>query len=86
MNRLYTSVLRFYLALLLIIDMFMYQNIRLDDENEVNPIDSATVSHIGPVECKILCGTDNKHYILEVCYRRIYIMYIYGDNKFFIGV
>lgn len=42
------------------------QNIRLDDIDEVFPTDVETIKHIGPIECKMLQGADNKHYLLEV--------------------
>ncbi len=40
--------------------------IRIDDKDEVDPIDSSSVTHIGPVECKILEGSDGRSYLLEV--------------------
>jgi len=42
------------------------QVIAVDDEDEVDDITSETVTHIGPVEGKILCGTDGRMYIMEV--------------------
>ena len=42
------------------------QNIRVDDKDEEFPVDSDSIQHIGPVECKLLEGTDGKHYLLEV--------------------
>lgn len=42
------------------------QSIRLDNEDEAFPVDSEVVSHIGPIECKMLEGSDRKLYILEI--------------------
>ncbi|CAM9511511.1 unnamed protein product, partial [Ectocarpus fasciculatus] len=42
------------------------QNIRLDDLDEVFPVEDETIKHVGPIECKMLQGTDNKSYLLEV--------------------
>lgn len=42
------------------------QNIRLDDEDEEFALDAETIKHIGPIECKMLKGADNKFYLLEV--------------------
>lgn len=42
------------------------QSITVDDEDEVNDVSSETVTHIGPIEGKILCGTDGRLYIMEV--------------------
>jgi protein TIF31 len=40
--------------------------IRIDDKDEVDPIDSPSVTHVGPVECKILECSDGRNYLLEV--------------------
>ena len=40
--------------------------IRIDDKDEFDPTDSASVTHVGPVECKILEGSDGRNYLLEV--------------------
>ena len=41
-------------------------SIRMDDDDETCPIDSKTITHIGPVEGKLLQGSDDRLYILEV--------------------
>jgi protein TIF31 len=40
--------------------------IRIDDKDEVNPPDSLTIPHVGPLEGKILSGSDGRSYVLEM--------------------
>lgn len=40
--------------------------VKIDDDDESHPLDSKTISHIGPLEGKILEGTDNRLYILDM--------------------
>lgn len=40
--------------------------IRIDAEDEVCPADSETVPHIGPIEGKLLKGSDGRIYVLEM--------------------
>lgn len=41
-------------------------SIKLDDDDELFPNDSKVVSHIGPLEGKLLRGSDNRLYVLEM--------------------
>jgi protein TIF31 len=40
-------------------------SIRTDTENEVVPLDSVSVPHVGPIEAKLLKGSDGRIYALE---------------------
>ena len=40
--------------------------IRVDDDGEVFPLDSPTISHIGPIEGKLIRGSDGRVYVLEM--------------------
>ena len=42
------------------------QMIRVDTEDEVSPPDADTVPHIGPIEGKLLKGSDGRIYVLEM--------------------
>lgn len=41
-------------------------SIRTDNEDEVVPVDSLSVPHVGPVEGKLLKGADGRLYALEM--------------------
>lgn len=38
----------------------------LDDDGESAPVDARVISHIGPVEAKIIEGTDKRMYLMEL--------------------
>jgi len=40
--------------------------VRVDDEDEAADIDSPTIPHIGPVEGKLIKGSDGRIYALEM--------------------
>mgnify|MGYP003386637280 FL=1 len=41
-------------------------SIKLDDDDETCPADATVISHVGPVEGKLLQGSDKRLYVLEV--------------------
>ena len=45
---------------------YIMQSIRLDDLDEAYPIEAEVVPHVGPIESKMLLGSDNRLYLLEV--------------------
>lgn len=45
---------------------FFQQTIRIDDDNEEFPVDQDVISHIGPIEGKILKGSDGRMYAFEM--------------------
>ena len=42
------------------------QSIVIDDEDEEGALDAPAINHAGPVEGKVLLGTDNRLYALEM--------------------
>jgi hypothetical protein len=42
------------------------QMVRVDAEDEAQPADSETITHIGPIEGKLLKGSDGRIYVLEM--------------------
>lgn len=53
-------------SLLSLSDMQQAQMIKVDNDDEEFPLDSDTVSHIGPFEGKILKGSDGRMYAFEM--------------------
>jgi len=41
-------------------------SIKIDDDDELFPTDTKVISHVGPLEGKLLQGSDNRLYVLEV--------------------